>query len=84
MRYAKFLLAITVLYFFVRPQSKAVIFNHFYSIKKYSDSTKKDTSKYTLYKELPIKPQSRITFTTSEGTWASVDISPDGKPSFLI
>ncbi len=79
MRHAQFLLVLTVLFFYELPQSKAAFFNDFYSIKINRDSTKKDTAKYTLYKELPIKPQRKINFTTNEGTWTSVDISPDGK-----
>jgi Tol biopolymer transport system component len=79
MRHAKLLLVISVFFLFVLPQSKAAFFKDFNTIKKYSDSTKKDTAKYTLYKELPTKPQRKINFTTNEGTWTSVDISPDGK-----
>ncbi len=30
-------------------------------------------------KELPLKPERTISFTTSEGTWISLDVSPDGK-----
>ncbi|NJY62087.1 amidohydrolase family protein [Salinimicrobium sp. CDJ15-81-2] len=29
--------------------------------------------------ELPLKPERKISFTTKEGTWISVDVSPDGK-----
>ncbi len=36
------------------------------------DSTKKAT------KELPLEPERNIRFTTSEGTWISLDVSPDG------
>jgi Tol biopolymer transport system component len=43
------------------------------------DSTKKDTTKFTSFKDLPLKPTRKISFPTSEGTWMSVDISPDGK-----
>jgi Tol biopolymer transport system component len=43
------------------------------------DSTGKDTAKYTRYKDLPLKPQRTIAFTTTEGTWTSLDVSPDGK-----
>jgi len=43
------------------------------------DSTGKDTTKYTSFKDLPLKPQRTITFTTTEGTWTSLDVSPDGK-----
>lgn len=38
-----------------------------------------DTAKFTTYKDLPLKPQRRVSFTTTEGTWTSLDISPDGK-----
>ncbi|HSJ11414.1 MAG TPA: amidohydrolase family protein [Gillisia sp.] len=30
-------------------------------------------------KELPLKPERNISFTTNEGTWISLDVSPDGK-----
>ena len=36
------------------------------------DSTKKAT------KELPLEPERMVSFTTNEGTWISVDVSPDG------
>jgi Tol biopolymer transport system component len=38
-----------------------------------------DTAKFTTYKDLPLKPQRKVAFTTTEGTWTSLDISPDGK-----
>ena len=38
-----------------------------------------DTTKYTSFKDLPLKPQRKVAFTTTEGTWTSLDISPDGK-----
>jgi len=38
-----------------------------------------DTTKFTAYKDLPLKPQRKVSFTTTEGTWTSLDISPDGK-----
>ena len=44
-----------------------------------TDSTKKDSFKYEEYKSLPLKPQRTISFTTTEGTWTSLDVSPDGK-----
>jgi Tol biopolymer transport system component len=43
------------------------------------DSTGKDTTKYTSFKDLPLKPQRTVQFTTTEGTWTSLDVSPDGK-----
>lgn len=44
-----------------------------------ADTTRKDTVKYTEYKSLPLKPERKIAFTTNEGTWMSVDVSPDGQ-----
>lgn len=40
--------------------------------KEEPDSTKKAT------KELPLEPERTISFTTQEGTWLSLDVSPDG------
>jgi len=44
-----------------------------------SDTTSNDSIHYVNFKDLPLKPQRKINFTTNEGTWTSVDISPDGK-----
>jgi Tol biopolymer transport system component len=44
-----------------------------------SDSTKKDSLDYPKFKDLPLKPEREVKFTTEEGTWMSVDVSPDGK-----
>lgn len=44
-----------------------------------ADTTRKDTVKYTEYKSLPLKPERKIAFATNEGTWMSVDVSPDGQ-----
>ncbi|MBI1780855.1 MAG: PD40 domain-containing protein [Sphingobacteriales bacterium] len=52
------------------------------SLNKYevfADSAKKDTVKYAVYKNLPLKPTRKISFNTNEGSWMSLDISPDGK-----
>lgn len=43
-----------------------------------TDSVKKDTPVYTSFKDLPLKPEREISFNTNEGTWISVDVSPDG------
>ncbi len=43
------------------------------------DSAGKDSIKYSSFANLPLKPERQIKFTTTEGTWTSVDISPDGK-----
>ncbi len=40
---------------------------------KEKDSTKKAT------KELPLEPERAVSFTTDQGTWISLDVSPDGK-----
>lgn len=47
--------------------------------KPVADSTKKDSFQYQQYKNLPLKPQRTIGFNTTEGTWTSLDVSPDGK-----
>ncbi|WP_194776372.1 amidohydrolase family protein [Pararhodonellum marinum] len=44
-----------------------------------SDSTSKDSLDHPKFKELPLKPEREVKFTTKEGTWMSVDVSPDGK-----
>ncbi len=44
-----------------------------------TDTAKKDSVKYAEFKSLPLKPSRRINFTTNEGSWMSVDVSPDGK-----
>jgi len=41
-----------------------------------NDSTKDGQ---TTYKDLPLKAERTLTFNTKEGTWLSVDISPDGQ-----
>ncbi|HVM87734.1 MAG TPA: amidohydrolase family protein [Puia sp.] len=43
------------------------------------DSVKKDTVKFTQYKSLPLKPVRKINYTTKEGSWMSLDVSPDGQ-----
>lgn len=42
------------------------------------DKDKKDDKKDEK-KGLPLKPDRKISFTTDEGTWLSLDVSPDGK-----
>ena len=39
---------------------------------------KKDSVKFAT-KELPLEPERKISFTTKQGTWISVDVHPDGK-----
>ncbi|MCO6360817.1 amidohydrolase family protein [Roseivirga pacifica] len=42
---------------------------------------KKDTTEkgQTTYKDLPLKAERTLSFNTKEGTWVSVDVSPDGQ-----
>ncbi|CAN5218441.1 amidohydrolase family protein [soil metagenome] len=44
-----------------------------------ADTAKKDTVKYAEFKSLPLKPARKIDFTTNEGSWMSLDVSPDGQ-----
>ncbi|NVJ85456.1 MAG: PD40 domain-containing protein [Algoriphagus sp.] len=44
-----------------------------------TDSTAKDSLDYPKFKDLPLKPEREVKFTTKEGTWMSLDVSPDGK-----
>jgi Tol biopolymer transport system component len=43
-----------------------------------TDSTKKDSVPHTKFASLPLKPERQVKFNTKEGTWMSVDVSPDG------
>lgn len=45
---------------------------------QWSDTTKKDNPVFTKYDKLPAKPTRKININTSEGSWMSLDISPDG------
>src|SRR5882672_10692532 len=42
------------------------------------DTTKRDTTKVKL-DSLPLKTARTVSFETSDGTWISLDVSPDGK-----
>ena len=79
MKHVKHVLAICVFLLTALTQSKALGIHDAYPIKKYTDTTAKSSVKYTQYKDLPTKPQRKINFSTNEGTWTSLDISPDGK-----
>lgn len=48
------------------------------SAQNKTDSTKKDSVPHTKFASLPLKPERQIKFNTKEGTWMSVDVSPDG------
>ncbi|HSF46237.1 MAG TPA: amidohydrolase family protein [Chitinophagaceae bacterium] len=49
-----------------------------YLLRPVADTTKKDSIKYTAFKDLPLKPTRKIEFQTNEGSWMSVDVHPDG------
>ncbi|MDA0313889.1 MAG: amidohydrolase family protein [Bacteroidetes bacterium] len=62
------------------PKSSGSLFPNITSEPILADSTKKDSLKsYPKFKGLPLKPEREVSFTTAEGTWMSLDISPDGK-----
>lgn len=44
----------------------------------YFQEDKADTTDQETFKELPLKAERNIAFNTKEGTWLSIDISPDG------
>jgi Tol biopolymer transport system component len=44
-----------------------------------SSSTAQSDSSFTRYKDLPLKANRMFNLKTNEGTWTSLDISPDGK-----
>ncbi|HEX8186160.1 MAG TPA: amidohydrolase, partial [Blastocatellia bacterium] len=43
------------------------------------DEAKKEDKKEKKEEELPLKATDKIEFTTDEGTWMSIDVSPDGQ-----
>lgn len=61
------------------PQRSVELLPFLAESKTLTDSTKKDSLNYPKFKDLPLKPEREVKFTTEEGTWMSVDISPDGK-----
>ena len=62
---------------YVLHHAPAAKYNYSYAAENFADTTKKDS--FTAYKSLPLKPTRKIEFTTSEGSWTSLDISPDGQ-----
>lgn len=71
-------IAAVISIFLVAPSSKTpLLITH--GAGSLSDTTKKDSIQYTRFKGLPLKPERKISFSTGEGTWMSIDISPDGK-----
>ena len=62
------------------PKTTGSLFPNLGTESVQSDSTKKDSLKsYPKFKDLPLKPEREVSFTTAEGTWMSLDVSPDGK-----
>ena len=62
------------------PKTTESLFPNLGTESVQSDSTKKDSLKsYPKFKDLPLKPEREVSFTTAEGTWMSLDVSPDGK-----
>jgi Tol biopolymer transport system component len=45
----------------------------------WSDTSKNDSPIFTKYNKLPLMPTRKINITTNEGSWMSLDISPDGQ-----
>lgn len=73
-------LGITVSTAAIMPRSTDMFFsNSSLESTTAADSTKKDSLDYPKFKDLPLKPEREVKFTTQEGTWMSVDVSPDGK-----
>src|SRR5262245_6686460 len=49
------------------------------SAKAQQQDDKKDEKKEEKKEELILKPEGKVSFTTDEGTWMSLDVSPDGQ-----
>src|SRR6476469_3445628 len=73
-RLSLFLFLPAFIFVTAKADHKNFYFNH-----PLTDTTRKDSAKYEEYKNLPLKPSRRINFTTNEGSWISVDVSPDGQ-----
>lgn len=67
---------VVICFLFVATQIKA---QNIVSNNIIADTTKKDSLVYIPFTGLPMKPERQIKFNTTEGTWMSVDVSPDGK-----
>lgn len=72
-------LGVSVSFAALVPMTEGVLLPLSQESKVLTDSVKKDSLDYPKFKELPLKPEREVKFTTKEGTWMSVDISPDGK-----
>lgn len=69
---------LTLLMAFVVSMSLEAVPFKVSSFSYQADTTKKDSLDYPKFKDLPLKPEREMAFTTKEGTWMSIDISPDG------
>jgi len=49
------------------------------SVNAQQQEEKKDEKKEEKKEELILKPEGKVSFTTDEGTWMSLDVSPDGR-----
>ncbi len=70
---------VTMSFAALMPRSESELSPMLNESKLDSDSTKKDSLNYPKFKDLPLKPEREVKFTTEEGTWISVDVSPDGQ-----
>lgn len=61
------------------PRSGERLFPMDKEVKAQADSVKKDSIDYPKFKDLPLKAEREVKFTAQEGTWMSLDVSPDGK-----
>src|SRR5262249_54817206 len=50
-----------------------------FSANAQQQDEKKDEKKEEKKEELILKPEGKVSFTTDEGTWMSLDVSPDGQ-----
>src|ERR1700745_4287116 len=51
--------------------------------KQQADEKKDDKKDEKKEETLPLKTTRKVNFTTDEGTWMSIDVSPDGKQIVL-
>src|SRR5262245_11093437 len=48
-------------------------------VRPYADAQQQDEKKDEKKEELILKPEGKVSFTTDEGTWMSLDVSPNGQ-----
>ena len=72
-------LALAAIFMFAAKSVSVSFFPRDYKGHNVADTTKKDTAKFTEYKSLPLKPARKISFSTQEGSWMSLDVSPMDK-----